>query len=118
MRVSNHLHVHITLPYLCLAVDEVSPVIVFCTDDVTSEIPLNQGGTTVTYIEPSATDNSGTVTVSSQSHAPGDFFVTGATSVTYVFVDPSGNTASCTFAVNVVEGNVGVKISQLCGSWS
>ena len=75
-----------------------------CVDDVSTTIPLNQGGTTVTWIEPTATDNSGTVTISSQSHAPGDFFATGVTSVTYVFVDPSGNGVSCIFSVDVVEG--------------
>ena len=75
-----------------------------CINDVTSQIGLNIGGTTVSWVEPTATDNSGVVSLSSRSRAPGSFFVVGSTDVTYVFVDGSGNTAACTFSVNVVEG--------------
>ncbi|XP_072018428.1 uncharacterized protein [Amphiura filiformis] len=86
-----------------IEVDDVPPT-VFCLDDITSTIPLNTGGTTITWVvEPSATDNSGSVAIVQQSHASGDFFVTGSTSVTYIFADPSGNTESCIFAVIIDE---------------
>ena len=69
-----------------------------------SEIGFNIGGTTVLWTEPTATDNSGVVNLASRSRAPGSFFVVGNTQVTYVFVDGNGNRATCTFAVNVLEG--------------
>ena len=58
----------------------------------------------MSWVEPTATDNSGVVNLSSRSRAPGSFFVVGSTDVTYVFVDGTGNSAACSFSVNVVEG--------------
>ena len=88
---------------MLLAVDGIAPVIA-CLDDITETTNLNSPGTIVTFSEPTATDNSGSVSLSSRSHAPGQFFVTGSTTVTYTFVDPSGNSASCSFNVIVIEG--------------
>ncbi|XP_072016323.1 uncharacterized protein [Amphiura filiformis] len=84
-------------------VDGESPVITQCVDDITETIPLNTGGITVTWLEPTATDNSGSISVESRSHAPGSFFNTGFTQVIYRFVDPSGNSANCIFNVVVNE---------------
>ena len=85
------------------SVDEVPPVIENC-EDVSANIMINIGGSQVSWSEPTATDNSGIVSLQSRSHAPGQFFVVGSTPVTYVFVDGSGNTAECTFSVAVIEG--------------
>ena len=85
-------------------VDGEAPEIVRCVDDITQIIPLNAGGITVTWLEPIATDNSGTVTIASRSHAPGTFFNTGSTQVIYRFEDPSANSAICSFIVFVNEG--------------
>lgn len=74
-------------------------------DDMTVTIPLNQGGTNVNFVPPTATDNSGTVTLVSSSHNPGDYFQTGTTTVTYIFRDPTGNTSPYSFDVVVQEGN-------------
>ncbi|XP_072017890.1 chymotrypsin-like protease CTRL-1 isoform X2 [Amphiura filiformis] len=88
-------------------VDMVPPVI-SCINDVTRSVNIGVTGTTVTWTEPSATDNSGTVSLTSQTHTPGSFFVVGTTQVTYIFTDASGNTATCTFNVHVVEPRFGV----------
>ena len=88
------------------------PPVVNCIEDVVSEIGLNIGGTTVTWIEPTATDNSGVVNLASRSRAPGSFFVVGSTDVTYRFVDGSGNSATCTFSVSVIEGTLLVYLFQ------
>lgn len=89
--------------HLLILVDNEDPV-VNCIDDVSQNIPLGTGGTAVFWSEPTATDNSGSVSLQQRSHAPGSFFVTGTTTVTYTFVDPSGNTATCSFRVIVTEG--------------
>ena len=86
-----------------LSVDDVPPVITFC-DDFGVTIGINIGGTIVEFIEPTATDNSGVVTLQSRTREPGQFFVVGSTPVTYIFVDGSGNTETCTFNVVVTEG--------------
>ncbi len=79
-------------------------LVVFCLEDIIRTTPLGTGGVIVLYNQPTATDNSGTVVISSNSHNPGDFFVTGSTQVSYIFADPSGITASCVFVVTVEEG--------------
>ena len=71
---------------------------------MTANIMIGIGGSQVSWSEPTATDNSGIVSLQSRTHAPGQFFVVGSTPVTYTFVDGSGNTARCTFTVIVTEG--------------
>ena len=55
----------------------------------------------MTWTEPTATDDSGFVTVISQTNRPGDVFSAGTTTVRYVFADGSGNQAECVFNVEV-----------------
>ncbi len=85
-------------------VDGTPPVIENCPENFSETTPLNSGGRTVTYVSPTATDNSGISTLAERSHFPGQYFVTGATTVTYRFVDPSGNEAICSFVITVIEG--------------
>ena len=75
-------------------------------EDVAANVGLNIGGIAVDWLEPSVSDNSGTATLVSRSHSPGQFFVVGVTQVSYRFVDASGNAATCTFNVIVNEGKV------------
>ena len=86
-----------------LSVDSTDPV---CTCGNTEQvtIPLNAGGTTVVFTPCTATDNSGSVSLTQQSHQPGQFFPTGTTRVEYTFTDPSGNSVNCGFNVIVTEG--------------
>ena len=88
------------------SVDRTSPV---CgqTSDVVETTPLGSPGTVVQFTEPQATDNSGTVTLRSRSHSPGQFFQVGTTEVCYTFADPSQNTVDCCFNVIVTEGEFG-----------
>ena len=86
-----------------LTVDTVPPV-VSCPSDVSRTTGCNTGGTTVNFDDATATDNSGTANLVSQSHRPRQFFSVGTTTVTYTFTDPSGNRASCSFDVFVTEG--------------
>ncbi|XP_072019635.1 hyalin-like [Amphiura filiformis] len=94
--------VTVTFDVTVLEVDGVAPV-VSQPEDITVTVPLGTLGTTINWDEPTATDNSGTVTLASRSRAPNSFFNVGTTPVTYTFTDPSGNTASVTFDVNVLE---------------
>ena len=87
----------------CISVDTVPPSVA-CTADITQVIPIGSGGVVVTWTEPVATDNSGTVTLILKTHSPGTLFETGSTPVMYVYEDPSGNMASCEFNVTVAEG--------------
>lgn len=79
-----------------------TPPSVTC-DNATDTVPLESlvRGKNVFFKEPQATDNSGQVTITSQSHQPGDFFEEGATEVIYTFSDATGNNESCSFFVTV-----------------
>ena len=82
----------------------MTPPVCGQTNTVTADTPLGSPGTVVQFTEPQATDNSGTVTLRSRSHSPGQFFQVGTTEVCYTFADPSQNTVDCCFDVIVVEG--------------
>ena len=56
---------------------------------------------TISWTAPTATDNSGTQTLTS-THNPGDSFPIGTTTVTYTATDAAGNSANCSFDVIVV----------------
>ncbi|KAJ8041635.1 Hyalin [Holothuria leucospilota] len=82
--------------------DLTNPVIMDCPSGIMAVLPQNAQTVAVTWSpEPTATDNSGTVSLASQSHPSGFEFSVGMTTVTYVFVDPSNNEAVCSFIVAV-----------------
>ncbi|XP_022082334.1 uncharacterized protein LOC110974776 isoform X2 [Acanthaster planci] len=83
--------------------DTTPPVVTFCPDDITRFVPFQSTGTTVTWTEPTATDNSGSVTTT-QTHTSGSFFATGSSqTVTYTFRDAEGNEAQCQFNVRIFQ---------------
>eukprot|EP00057_Strongylocentrotus_purpuratus_P028659 XP_011683133.1 PREDICTED: uncharacterized protein LOC578978 isoform X8 [Strongylocentrotus purpuratus] len=84
-----------------LADDITDPVITGCPDNINVAIPFGSTGVSVTWTEPTATDNSGAVPTSSADRSPGDTFSVGTTQVTYTFTDASGNDAFCIFSVTV-----------------
>lgn len=57
----------------------------------------------IVWVEPVATDLSG-ASVFSNSHTSGSTFQVGETVVTYLFSDPFGNMAVCSFSVVVNTG--------------
>ena len=87
--------------------DGIPPVVSGPTQTtIVVDAPCGQGGTTVTFTEPTATDNSGVVMLQSRTHAPGDFFNTGTTMVTYTFADQAGNIGTFTYTITVREGKI------------
>lgn len=98
-------------PFYCFTLlshtaDDLPPSFSSCPSDMTVTVDIGGGGSIiVSWSEPRAIDNSGSVTLVSRSHMPGSSFPVGRTTVSYTFEDPSGNQAFCTFAVTVMEGN-------------
>ncbi|KAJ8041572.1 Hyalin [Holothuria leucospilota] len=82
--------------------DTTPPTITGCPADVVEVIELGLPGAVINWIEPSASDISGTVNLIERSHAPTDILLVGQTIVTYVFSDPSGNMETCSFTVTIV----------------
>ena len=82
--------------------DNEDPVISDIPGTVTVDATSNEAQ--VTWTEPSAFDNSGIYTLTSD-YAPGSFFQLGVTEVTYTATDPSSNTATAAFNI-IVQGTV------------
>ncbi|XP_041480192.1 uncharacterized protein LOC121427594 isoform X25 [Lytechinus variegatus] len=82
--------------------DEENPVISECPSD--QDVNTDSGNATalVTWTPPTATDNSGTQTLTSTAN-PVDYFPIGNTTVKYTSTDASGNTDVCTFYITVID---------------
>ncbi len=79
--------------------DPQSPTFTSCPADVTQ---CESSGHIVLYTTPAAADNCAVVTVTQISGlASGSNFPLGVTTNTFVAVDPSGNTDTCSFTVSV-----------------
>jgi len=83
--------------------DEEPPVII-CPGDITQNNDPGECGAVVTFEEITATDNCEVdEIILIEGINNGDYVPVGDTLVTYEVVDNSGNTASCTFNVTVVD---------------
>ena len=82
--------------------DTTPPVVSNCPGGVSVQAAAGATSAVATWSVPSATDNSGATPTSMSTHVPGDSFGIGQTTVIYTFTDPSGNSATCSFAVTVV----------------
>ena len=84
--------------------DITNPVLTSCSSDISITITAGRAPVAVNFVQPTATDNSGTVRLVSISRRPGDTFPLGNTGVSYRFEDNSGNFVICSFTVTVSEG--------------
>ena len=84
--------------------DVQAPVIQNCPSNISKPSDLGTCSTTVSWTEPSASDNctnSGAI-IWSRSHSPGDTFAVGTTTVTYIATDEAGNNSlTCSFDIVV-----------------
>merc|ERR1711962_9607 len=84
--------------------DNVAPVIANCPTDRTETLATGTSAVSVFWTEPTATDNSGSVT-STSTNSPGEAFGAGSTTVTYTFTDAANNQAICSFVITVTSEN-------------
>ena len=88
------------LPFSFLIQDNENPVISGCPKARSGNTDSGLATGNVTWTEPTATDNSGTQTLTSD-YSPGQPFPIGTTTVTYNSTDAAGNIGNCTFDVVV-----------------
>ncbi|XP_071844378.1 uncharacterized protein [Apostichopus japonicus] len=103
------------LPSTCTA-DVTPPVISGCPSDIFHTDEIGTTNFTVFWTEPTATDNSGTATFVYQSHSPGSGFLFGRNTVTYIYADPAGNNAVCTFDIIIQEADFTPPVISGCPS--
>lgn len=82
--------------------DNTPPTLNNCPGDTVVHVPNGVSNASVNWIPPTANDNCPGVALSS-THNPGDTFPVGITIVTYTATDAAGNTATCSFSIEVVE---------------
>ncbi|KAJ8029271.1 Hyalin [Holothuria leucospilota] len=80
-------------------ITDVTPPVITVQCPTTINLVAPQGSTSVavTWTEPRAVDDSGLEVTTISNFNPGDQFPIGTSTVTYIFIDPSGNTAECSF---------------------
>ncbi len=91
-----------TCSFNITVVDTVSPVITGCPGPITQNNDTDSCGAVVSWTAPLYYDNSDYFTVTA-SHASGDYFPVGTTTVTITVADSAGNTSVCEFDVTVVD---------------
>ena len=99
-----------THSFVVTVVDDELPVVSACPSDIAVSNDAGQCSAVVTWTPPTATDNCGNVLISA-SHAPGDVFPVGTTTVTYTFTDNAGNVSVCTFDVLVSDDEAPVSVA-------
>jgi hypothetical protein len=87
--------------------DNEKPVISDCPIDITVSTDPNNCNALVNWTAPSATDNSGSVTLTS-NFEPGSIFPVGITQVIYTATDVAGNQSICSFKVTVTDSELPV----------
>ncbi|XP_030830190.1 uncharacterized protein LOC588928 isoform X5 [Strongylocentrotus purpuratus] len=91
-----------TCIFFVIVTDNENPVIRGCPTDQSVNIDRGNATAVVTYTTPTATDNSGNMTLTSTNN-PGDSFPIGNNTVTYTSTDAVGNTDTCTFYISVTD---------------
>lgn len=82
------------------SLETIAPVITNCPDNQTVNLPRDECAMSVTWIEPTASDNC-TVASFTRSHNPNDLFSAGMHTVTYTATDIYGNQSTCSFEIIV-----------------
>ena len=80
--------------------DDEDPVISSTPADISQSTDATEANAVVTWTPPTASDNSGVVTLTS-TYNPGDTFSLGATTVTYTAVDAAANLVTDSFIVSI-----------------
>jgi gliding motility-associated-like protein len=80
------------------------PTLGACPKDITANAEPGKSGATITWIPPTAKAFcNGTINLVPTPQQPNTFFKIGDTPITYTATDNSGNTATCTFNVKVID---------------
>ena len=84
--------------------DTRPPVITGCPDNIMVIAAFGETSAAVSWIPPTAVDNSGVAPRIFNNFNPGDVFPQGNTEVLYAFVDEALNSETCRFMVTVTAG--------------
>ena len=89
----------LSILYTVNAVDSTPPTINRCPQSSSYMVAIGTTSRVVTWIEPTATDDSGVQPTVVSTHQSGSSFPVGTTQVIYIFMDQAGNEATCAFSI-------------------
>lgn len=98
---SNNTGLRSSCSQIIRLLDTTAPVIISCVPD-TTVMPNVNCEAVVDFGLPVANDDCGVMSITS-SHAPGDTFPIGMTTVTFTVTDSCGNAATCSFVITVTD---------------
>ena len=90
---------------MLLFTDKEAPVFYGIFSNISQNTDVNSSTATVTWTQPTASDNADEGVNVTSSYNPGDTFPIGTTTVTYTATDPYGNSAYTSFDV-VITGKM------------
>lgn len=88
-----------------IIIDREPPVINDCSENIDAATELGENFGTVSWLTPSAIDNSGYVTLDIVEEPSGYDLEIGEHKVTYRFFDDAGNEETCSFTI-VIHGTL------------
>lgn len=92
-------------PFPLYLVDDEPPEITGCPGTIRRVASAGSNSVEVTWIEPTVSDNTGSVYWESKPAEPGSSFSVGTSDLTYVASDGFGNKATCSFQI-VISGKL------------
>lgn len=95
-----------------VSLDRAPPVFSGCPEDIEVDADAGEMSAVVTWAAPTASDNCALASLTS-THAPGDTFPIGTTTVVYTAVDACGNVSECVFDVVVLNQSLAQVVVEL-----
>ena len=86
--------------------DGINPVISGCPANISVNNDLNVCGATVTWTQPTVSDNCSATITQTAGLASGSVFPIGTSNITYTATDLAGNTVTCSFTVTVTDNQL------------
>ncbi len=90
--------------------DEESPVFDFCPQNITAFNDTDSCGALVSWLTPLGSDNCAIHTLTG-SNTSGEYFTVGMHTVNYTATDADGNSAVCSFEIEVIDNTLPVFVS-------
>ncbi len=98
----------VTCTFNVTVVDNEAPVITSCPSNITVNNTPGLCSAVVSWAQPTASDNCPGVFMAPVPQGPGTAFPLGVTTIIYTAVDASGNTATCSFTITVIDNEAPV----------
>ncbi|MBL0741434.1 HYR domain-containing protein [Chryseolinea lacunae] len=92
-----------TCSFTVTVTDDTDPVFANCPTNLVVPVNAATCDAVVNWVEPTATDNCDATPTITRSNSPGETFGLGSHTITYFADDDSGNRATCSFTITIID---------------